>query len=176
MTDRIPGWLVSTGDQAGRRTYSADEERADIVRRTFTETVQGFGRRAIARGLNRDGKLSFLSETSWQPSNVIKITRARTTVGEYQPHRRDEGGRRMPDGDPIKGYYPVSSTKPCGFKPMRPSAFAEKTQGDVRMPRSPTSIARIGGLDGGGYGLDGLFPCRLLEQGEYTGISGGCTR
>lgn len=91
MTDRIPGWLVSTGDQAGRRTYSADEERADIVRRTFTETVQGFGRRAIARGLNRDGKTVIPFRDKLATSNVIKITRARTTVGEYQPHRRDEG-------------------------------------------------------------------------------------
>jgi DNA invertase Pin-like site-specific DNA recombinase len=107
MTDRIPGWLVSTRDEAGRRTYSVDEDRANIVRRIFTEAVQGLGRRAIVRGLNRDGKLSFLSETSWQPSSVIKITRARTAVGEYQPHRRDESGRRVPDGDPIKGYYPA---------------------------------------------------------------------
>jgi DNA invertase Pin-like site-specific DNA recombinase len=107
MTDRIPGWLLSVRDATGRRTVSEDTTKADIVRRIFAETDQGFGRRAIAKGLNRDGKKSFLSESGWQPSSVAKIIRARTTVGEYQPHRRDENGRRIPDGEPIKGYYPT---------------------------------------------------------------------
>jgi len=107
LSDRIPGWLVPGRDAAGRRTFALDDERAEIVRRIFADTVQGFGRRAIVKRLNRDGKKSFLSESGWQPSSVIKIIRARTTVGEYQPHRRDETGRRVPDGDPIKGYYPA---------------------------------------------------------------------
>jgi hypothetical protein len=69
--------------------------------------VQGYGRRAIVKGLNREGEVSFLSKKGWQPSSIIKILRARTTVGEYQPHRRDENGRRIPDGEPIRGYYPA---------------------------------------------------------------------
>jgi DNA invertase Pin-like site-specific DNA recombinase len=107
LTDRIPGWLICTRDAAGRRTFREDTDKAPIVRRIFAETGQGLGRRAIAKGLNRDGKVSFLSETGWQPSSVIKIIRARTTVGEYQPHRRGEDGKRIPDGEPIKGYYPA---------------------------------------------------------------------
>jgi DNA invertase Pin-like site-specific DNA recombinase len=107
LTDRIPGWLLCTRDATGRRTFAEDMVKADVVRRIFAETEQGLGRRAIAKGLNREGKVSFLSESGWQPSSVIKIIRSRTTVGEYQPHRRDEDGRRIPDGEPIKGYYPV---------------------------------------------------------------------
>ncbi|MCS3498308.1 DNA invertase Pin-like site-specific DNA recombinase [Bradyrhizobium japonicum] len=107
LSDRIPGWLKSTRDRSGRRVFTEDKDRADVVRRIFNETVQGFGRRAIAKGLNRDFKRSFLSESGWQPSSVNKILRTRTTVGEFQPHRRDEKGRRVPDGDPIKGYYPA---------------------------------------------------------------------
>jgi DNA invertase Pin-like site-specific DNA recombinase len=107
LSDRIPGWLVSKRDEAGRRTFDEHDTKADIVRRIFAETAQGLGRRAIAKGLNREGTLSFLSESGWQPSSIIKIIQARTTVGEYQPHRRDDNGKRIPDGDPIKGYYPV---------------------------------------------------------------------
>ncbi|WP_049819907.1 recombinase family protein [Bradyrhizobium japonicum] len=107
VSDRIPGWLKSTRDPTGRRIFTEDTDRADVVRRIFNETVQGFGRRAIAKGLNRDRKRSFLSKSGWQPSSVNKILRARTTVGELQLHRRDEAGRRVPDGDPIKGYYPA---------------------------------------------------------------------
>jgi DNA invertase Pin-like site-specific DNA recombinase len=107
VSDRIPGWLFSDRDAAGRRTFRKNDDRVKIVRRIFDETVQGFGRRVIVKGLNRGGEVSFLSKTGWQPSSVIKIIRARTTLGEYQPHRRDENGRRIPDGEPIKGYYPA---------------------------------------------------------------------
>lgn len=107
LTDRIPGWLISKRDGTGRRIFTEDAAKADIVRRIFTETEQGLGRRAIVKGLNRDGNLSFLSQTGWQPSSVIKIIRSRTSVGEYQPHRRDKDGKLIPDGDPIQGYYPA---------------------------------------------------------------------
>lgn len=106
FTDRVPGWVISDRDADGRRTFKINEERADIVRRIFAETVQGHGRRMIVKGLNRDGKRAFLSESGWQPSSVIKIIRARTTLGEYQPHKRDEKGRLIPDGEPVKNYYP----------------------------------------------------------------------
>jgi DNA invertase Pin-like site-specific DNA recombinase len=107
LTDRIPGWLLCTRDATGWRTFTVDKDKAGIVRRIFAETEQGLGRRAIVKNLNRDDKVSFLSESGWQPSSVIKIIRARTTVGEYQPHRRDEDGKRIPDGEPIEGYYPA---------------------------------------------------------------------
>lgn len=107
LSDRIPGWLTPKRDEAGRRIFIENEKRVEIVRRIFAETVQGLGRRAIAKGLNRDGKLSFLSQTGWQPSSVAKVIHSRAVMGEYQPHKRDEDGRRVPDGDSIKDYYPV---------------------------------------------------------------------
>lgn len=107
LSDRIPGWLTPKRDGAGRRIFIKNEKRVEIVERIFAETVQGLGRRAIAKGLNRDGKLSFLSQTGWQPSSVAKIIHSRAVMGEYQPHKRNEDGRREPDGDPIKGYYPI---------------------------------------------------------------------
>lgn len=105
LTDRIPAWLDSARDETGRRTFTPNA-KADIVRRIFAETEQGLGRRAIAKGLNRDDKESFLARSGWQPSSVIKVIRSRTTLGEYQPHRRDEEGKLVPDGDPIADYYP----------------------------------------------------------------------
>jgi DNA invertase Pin-like site-specific DNA recombinase len=107
LSDRIPGWLDSVRDAAGRRTFTPNDVRDETVRRIFEETAKVFGRRRIVKGLNRDEKLSFLSMSGWQPSSVIKIIRSRTVLGEYQPHRRDDNGRRIPDGDVIKGYYPA---------------------------------------------------------------------
>lgn len=107
LTDRIPGWLISTRDAAGRRTFTPDDKKAATVRQIFVDTEQGLGRRAIVKKLNRGDVPPFLSKSGWQPSSVIKIIQARTTVGEYQPHFRDEDGKRIPDGEPIKNYYPV---------------------------------------------------------------------
>jgi DNA invertase Pin-like site-specific DNA recombinase len=107
LTNRIPGWLSSTRDATGRRTFTPDDIKAEAVHQIFVDTEQGLGRRAIVKKLNRGDVPSFLSKSGWQPSSVIKIIRSRTVVGEYQPHRRNEDGNRIPDGDPIKGYYPV---------------------------------------------------------------------
>jgi DNA invertase Pin-like site-specific DNA recombinase len=107
LSDRIPGWLFSTRDATGRRTFTPREKKAGAVRQIFEQTEQGLGRRAIVKNLNRGDVPSFLSKSGWQPSSVIKIIRSRTAVGEYQPHRRDEDGKRIPDGEPIKGYYPA---------------------------------------------------------------------
>ncbi|MGY3449189.1 recombinase family protein [Bradyrhizobium sp. USDA 4353] len=107
LTDRVPGWLVISRDESGRRIFSENPERADIVRRIFLETEQGLGRRTIVKRLNREGKLSFLSEKGWQTSSVAKIVATRTVLGEYQPSRRDADGKRVPDGQPILNYYPA---------------------------------------------------------------------
>jgi DNA invertase Pin-like site-specific DNA recombinase len=107
LSDRIPGWLIPQRDATGRRTFVENWDRIKIVRRIFEETARGLGRRTIVRGLNKEGEVSFLSGKGWQPSSVIKVIRSRATLGEYQPHKRDENGRRVPDGEAIKGYYPT---------------------------------------------------------------------
>jgi DNA invertase Pin-like site-specific DNA recombinase len=107
MTDRIPNWLDSKRDAAGRRTFS-ENKHANTVRRIFAETVQGLGRRMIAKGLNRgEGTPTFLSGNGWQISTIGKILAGRTVLGEYQPCRRDETGKLVPDGPPILNYYPA---------------------------------------------------------------------
>jgi DNA invertase Pin-like site-specific DNA recombinase len=106
LTDRVPGWVISDRNADGLRSFRLRDDRVKIVRRIFAETIKGNGRRMIVKGLNRDDERSFLSQAGWQPSSVIKILRARTVLGEYQPHKRDEKGRLVPDGDPVKNYYP----------------------------------------------------------------------
>lgn len=106
LTDRIPNWLDSKRDETGRRTFS-ENAHADTVRRIFAETAQGLGRRMIAKGLNREGKPTFLSGSGWQISTIGKILAGRTALGEYQPCRRDETGKLVPDGEPTLNYYPA---------------------------------------------------------------------
>jgi DNA invertase Pin-like site-specific DNA recombinase len=106
LTDRIPNWLTSKRDSAGRRVF-IENGHADTVRRIFAETAQGLGRRMIAKGLNREIKETFRSKNGWQTSTIAKIVASRTALGEYQPCRRDESGNIVPDGGPILGYYPA---------------------------------------------------------------------
>jgi DNA invertase Pin-like site-specific DNA recombinase len=107
LSDRIPGWLNSVRDATGLRTFTRNDERIEIVQRIFEETAKGLGRRAIVKGLNGGGEKSFMKGKSWQTSSVAKVIHSRAVLGEYQPHRRDQAGRLIPDGEVIKGYYPA---------------------------------------------------------------------
>lgn len=106
LTDRIPHWLDCRRDAVGRRVFS-ENAHAGTVRRIFAETAQGLGRRMIAKGLNRESTPTFLSGSGWQISTIGKILAGRTALGEYQPSRRDETGKIVPDGEPILNYYPA---------------------------------------------------------------------
>ena len=105
LTSIAPGWLKVRIDRSKRRHFIVDKAKADIVRRIFAETVQGFGRRMIAKRLNRDGKEAFRSK-HWQPSSIQKILRGKAVLGEFQPHVRPRKNRRISQGDPIEGYFP----------------------------------------------------------------------
>ncbi len=87
------------------RRYVSIPERADMVRRIFSESANGVGHSAIATRLNRDGIATWGRSHGWYPSYVKKILSNRAVLGFYQPHRKLHG-RRVPEGDEIAGYYP----------------------------------------------------------------------
>ena len=103
LTSRCPEWLAI---ENGR--YVVRQDRAEIVRRVFRETIEGYGRREIVRRLNADGIPAFRGKAGWQTSTVGKVLTGRTVLGEYQPHSGTYKGRnRKPEGDPIPDYYPA---------------------------------------------------------------------
>jgi DNA invertase Pin-like site-specific DNA recombinase len=106
LTDRVPAWLDVERDQQGRRVFVPNENRVATVKRIFEETANGNGRRMIVKRLNGEGDRSFKSKKAWQTSSIAKIVTGRAVLGEYQPHRRNGKGKRMPDGPAIEGYYP----------------------------------------------------------------------
>jgi DNA invertase Pin-like site-specific DNA recombinase len=105
LTDRVPAWLDVGRDQEGRRVF-APNGHVELVKRIFEETASGYGRRMIVKRLNAEGERSFRSNKAWQPSSIAKIVTGRAVLGEYQPHRRNRKGKRVPDGPAIQGYYP----------------------------------------------------------------------
>lgn len=113
MTSRCPEWLT-LNKQKGAFEINAD--RADIVRRIFSMTIDGMGRRAIANILNSEGIPSFRSDRGkgigWHDSYVAKVLDSEAVIGRCQPHRmmespEDGRRRRQPIGEALDAYFPA---------------------------------------------------------------------
>ncbi|MNU70744.1 hypothetical protein D3C71_601560 [compost metagenome] len=101
-----PQWLSFDGE-----AYRVIVERANVVKRVFELTVQGYGQRAIVKLFNSEGVPVFGTERRnksglWGNSSIAKILANRSVLGEYQPNIWTEGQRRI-SGEPIKGFYPA---------------------------------------------------------------------
>jgi len=102
ITARCPSWLRLTPDRSG---FDVIEDRAAVVRRIFDEAASGIGTFTIVRRLNEEGVPTFMEKGGWQNSTVNKILSSAAAIGTFQPNRM-EGGKRTPDGDPIRNYFP----------------------------------------------------------------------
>ncbi|MDP9628721.1 UNVERIFIED_ORG: DNA invertase Pin-like site-specific DNA recombinase [Ensifer adhaerens] len=102
ITKRCPEWLhIENGK------FQVDEYRASVVAGIFEATIQGFGRRTIARRMNELGIRAFKGKNGWQISSIGKVISNRAVLGEYQPHSgRHSARNRKPQGEPISDYYP----------------------------------------------------------------------
>jgi DNA invertase Pin-like site-specific DNA recombinase len=103
MTRWCPQWLKLSTD---RSKYEVIEERASVVRRIFNESVAGIGNYSITIRLNEDKVPTFSKSQGWYESYVAKILSNRAVIGEFQPHKREDG-RSVPTGEAIQNYYPA---------------------------------------------------------------------
>lgn len=107
MTSVCPAWL-----KLNKRTDSFDlnEKLVEVVKRIFNLYLAGNGVYRICSILNDENIPTFGKSEIWRISSTQAILKNRAVMGEYQPHRsiRTETKRqRIPDGDPIKDYYPA---------------------------------------------------------------------
>jgi DNA invertase Pin-like site-specific DNA recombinase len=132
MGNAVPLWLRMENGK-----YAPVPELAAVVVRIFQMSIDGYGKIAIARALNADHISTFKAvrglaadgkpvrvvdsygvesfhlpyesfrETTWGMSSVQKVLQNRAVIGEYQPYTKRAGAKRTPNGEPIKGYYPV---------------------------------------------------------------------
>lgn len=101
-----PQWLSFDGE-----AYRVIVERANIVKRVFELSVQGYGQRAIVKLFNSEGVPVFGSEHRnksglWGNSSIAKILANRSVMGEYQPNILKDGQRQIA-GEPITKFYPA---------------------------------------------------------------------
>jgi DNA invertase Pin-like site-specific DNA recombinase len=113
ITAQCPSWLRLIKKSNGKREYETIQERADIVRRIYLDTVAGLGAVQITGRLNEghyseDGTRTpaFRGKDGWHPSSVKKILSNLSVLGFYQPHHRVDG-KRVGHGEPIELYPPI---------------------------------------------------------------------
>lgn len=106
LTALCPGWLQLNADRSG---FDVIPERAEIVRRIFTQTLDGVGQHSIAQQLNREGIPVFGRGKMWQRSYINKMLGDHAVVGNFTPHRaeRVNGKKVRIPTETIEGYFPA---------------------------------------------------------------------
>jgi DNA invertase Pin-like site-specific DNA recombinase/uncharacterized protein (UPF0335 family) len=105
LTGTCPSWLSLSKD---RKSFIINEQKANIIRRMFQMSADGYGLYKIAKTFNQE-KIPTLNGTKeWKYNNLQLQMTQRTLIGEYQPKKRlNNASERMPVGEPIRGYYPA---------------------------------------------------------------------
>jgi DNA invertase Pin-like site-specific DNA recombinase len=103
VTSECPRWLAPNGDKTG---FVVIEDRAESVRKVFEKRIAGFGVVSIVRRANAEHWPVPGKGNSWHTSLVGRLLSNRAVLGEYQPHKSGDDGKRTPVGDPVLGYYP----------------------------------------------------------------------
>ena len=104
MTRMAPRWLELT-----EKGFRLIPERAKTVRTIFRLSRGGLGVQRILRELlSRPDKYPPFGDSGrWRDSYVLQILTNKAVIGEFQPGMRDEAGRKVPCGPPIKNYFPA---------------------------------------------------------------------
>lgn len=112
MTSRCPSWLYL---DKTKNEFMLIPERVETVKLIYRLYIDGLGKTAIARYLNKEGietfgdsKKSARKAAMWRESSINKIISenyGRSTLGELQLYHMVDG-KRIPTGDVIKDYYP----------------------------------------------------------------------
>lgn len=106
ITGITPAWIDAT--RTGPHSYVfALNHHAETVRSIYEMAARGLGATAIAKTLNVANVPAFKSKDGWYQSIIKSLLRRQDVIGSFQPHRM-ENGKRVPDGDPIEGYFPAA--------------------------------------------------------------------
>lgn len=143
MTGMAPPWLTLTKD----RRWKVIDDRAALIREIYGWADDGLGKLNITRRLNERGEKAWRkagrggAERGWYASMINRLLTNPAVIGEFQPHRR-EGDKSVPDGLPIRDYYPQI---------IDPALFARVTLGakdrkEVRGRRSDEMRNLVSGL------------------------------
>lgn len=100
LTKRAPAWLMIKDNK-----FVEIPEATIAISKIFDLKLDGLGKTAIAKAMNRSSGWRPPRGNGWRESYVEKILNNKAVIGEYQPHRIVDG-KRVPDGKVIQDYYP----------------------------------------------------------------------
>jgi DNA invertase Pin-like site-specific DNA recombinase len=106
-TRKVPAWISCPPDSRSTKDFTVISERAEVVKRIFSEYLSGIGTRTIALRLSKEGVKPFGTGKLWNVSSVFRLLKSRAVIGEYQPQSHQGKSVRIDEGPPIKGYYPA---------------------------------------------------------------------
>jgi DNA invertase Pin-like site-specific DNA recombinase len=105
LSGQCPAWMSL---DKNKNAFDLIPEKVAVIRRIVELVRSGQGKGVIAKRLNEAGIQSIGTkgtDHTWYESYISKIIKNRALIGEFQPHRVEEG-KRVPDGDPIVNYFP----------------------------------------------------------------------
>jgi len=97
-----PGW-IEWDDEA--QDYRLHPIHAPTIRRVFELAGEGLAQYQIARRLMEENYAPVYGGTFWNTSYISKLLDDDRVLGVYQPHKLVDG-ERVPEGEPLQGYYP----------------------------------------------------------------------
>lgn len=109
ITSITPAWIDAKRIDVNRYEFTLNHH-AETVRAIYEMATRGLGATVIARKLNADGVPAFKSKDGWYQSIIKALLTRHDVIGTFQPHRMHDG-KRVPDGDPIEGYFPAAIDK-----------------------------------------------------------------
>jgi DNA invertase Pin-like site-specific DNA recombinase len=133
----LPAWVESRDGK-----LRLIPERAAVVKRIFRLATGGYGLTSIVKKLTkekvpafgevlvREGRKRSQFSGRWSRAYIAKIIRDRRAMGEFQPCRR-EGQKKVPDGDPIPGYFPAVVTEQVWLAARAAAAERGKAPGRI---------------------------------------------
>jgi DNA invertase Pin-like site-specific DNA recombinase len=104
LTAQAPAWLKLAPD---RLRFEVIEERADLIKRIFELAANGVGHHRIAKTLNKESVPVWGRSKIWNSSYIMKLLSGRSVLGEFQPHQKPKGGKRVPIGEVLENYFPA---------------------------------------------------------------------
>lgn len=132
LTKRVPFWLTS--DRKPIR------ERAEVVRRIFTEYAAGSGTSVITKRLNSDGVAPPSHHAlHWSDSSVKKLLKSKTTIGILV----------TADGQEHEGYYPCVVSDELWFKCQLQISTGSKARDRTGEPKPLAGLLRCSCNRGG---------------------------
>ena len=102
ITGIIPCWLEKENG-----AFKVKPQARNVIEYIFHRTIEGIGAGVLVKELNEKFEaIGGRQSKHFNKTFITTIIRKRQVLGEYQPHKLDDKGKRQPVGEPLPDYYP----------------------------------------------------------------------